>query len=498
MTKAITTPNLITTSIMNLWVRTFRQLPVVVAALFFFSCEDETSLLGYPNPNKKFGVNFIEIPLDVSSVLVVDSVITDLRRVEQTSYVDGLLVGAYDDPSFGRVEAKSFMTIYPLSASALPENAVFDSVTVQFRLNFFAYGGDPGMQTRRFAVHELTGDTLTFFDGNRYYANTEGPAYSAEPLGHVTVRAHYDSLFKQSQATTNRDTVLARGRLSDTFGMKLFNALSSTVDYQEFIYNVKGLVAVADEPAGILGFNVIDPSFGGLSRVDLHYHTLDDEGAVDDTLSRGFGFNYTSYAQIMVDRMASPLAGAQPYMSFEPADDNRYIQSGGAPVATKIDLSPFYAFADTVPNLLINEAEFVIEGVASESSLRPHQQLMIRLLKNDKDEFLNNKVAADRELGSSYYVSVSGVSPYITVASEGASTTALSYDASKSRYSGFVTLFAQSLYRASRKTEGERLQQIALYPAQPQDARSVARTVFDKNNVKLRIVYTRPANTAVP
>jgi len=483
---------------MNLWVRTLRQLPLLVAAFFFFSCEDETNLLGYPSPNKKFEVQYVEIPLDVSSVLMVDSVKTDLAPnidAQSSEFVDGLLVGAYNDPLLGQVEARAFMTLYPVSSTALPESAVYDSVTVQFRLNFFAYGGAPEMQTRRFAIHQITGDTLTFFNGNRYYSTTEGPTYNPEPLGYAVVRAHYDSLFKQSQATVNRDTVLARGRLLDSFGMQLFNAVKSTVDQEEFKFNIKGLAAVPAEPSGILGFDVVTSNFGQLSRVELHFHTLDDQGAVDDTLSRAFGVNYPSFSQITADRTGTALATAQPYASFVPDNDLRYVQSG-APVATKIDLSPFYAFADTVEHIQINQAELVIEGVTNSSSLRPHQQLMLRLMKNDKDEFLNNKVAGDRELGLGYYVGVPRFSNYVTVASEGTTTTPLVYDGGKSRFSGFVTLFAQSMYMKSREaSDDERLRYVALYPAQPQDARSVARTVFSKNSVRLKIHYTRSTNT---
>ena len=54
---------------------------MLAVALFFFSCEDETSILGFKNPKKKFQVGFVDIPLNTSSILVVDSLITDLRPI---------------------------------------------------------------------------------------------------------------------------------------------------------------------------------------------------------------------------------------------------------------------------------------------------------------------------------------------------------------------------------------------------------------------------------
>ena len=57
---------------MNLWAKRIGQLAVFAVALFFLSCQDEASLLGYKNPNTKFQVSYVEIPIE-SSVLLLDS-----------------------------------------------------------------------------------------------------------------------------------------------------------------------------------------------------------------------------------------------------------------------------------------------------------------------------------------------------------------------------------------------------------------------------------------
>ena len=125
---------------MNLWVKTLRQLTIVSVALFFFSCEDESGLLGFKNPNKKFHVGYVDIPLNVSSVFGIDSLQTDLRpqlEAGQTRIVDGLLIGQYTDTELGKVNAQSFLTLYPTANTVLDNTAVYDSVTVEFRLNFY-------------------------------------------------------------------------------------------------------------------------------------------------------------------------------------------------------------------------------------------------------------------------------------------------------------------------------------------------------------------------
>src|SRR5687768_12985680 len=99
---------------MNLWAkRIVRQLTVLAVALFFFSsCEDETSLLGFKNPKSKFNVSYLEIPLG-SSVLLIDSIITDNKLN------NGVFVGQYTDPVAGQVTASVFLQMLPTSTAKL-------------------------------------------------------------------------------------------------------------------------------------------------------------------------------------------------------------------------------------------------------------------------------------------------------------------------------------------------------------------------------------------
>lgn len=487
---------------MNLWVRTLRQLTVLAVALFFFSCEDETSILGFKNPNKKFQVGFIDIPLNTSSILVIDSLITDLRPIvinAQVNYVDGILVGQYQDDQFGKIEAKSFLTIAPTNTAALDATAVYDSITVQFRLNFYAYGFS-GVDEKRFSIHEITGDTLTLYNNNRYYTTSSAPQFDADAIGEATVSVDYDSLQKQATLISNQqDTLLARGRLNDAFGVKVFDAIKAGLPAAIFKTQIKGLALIpaADNP-GILGMNVVSPS-GQVSRVFLHYHTLDDGGAVKDTLTRAFGVDYASFTKIEAERTGTELDAMQPYENIEPLSGLRYIQSG-APVITKLDLAPFYAFADTVNNILINSAEFVIEDVEALAGLKPPSTLAFRLMNNNSDQFLNTRVAADVNLltESRYYILSND--NYYSPSSDGSALAAVSYDEDEYRYSGFITLFAQSLFLNKNDEDGineDRLKYLALFPVNPPAPRSVSRTVFSSENVKLRIFYTR-ANPVTP
>jgi hypothetical protein len=489
---------------MNLWVRTLRQLTILAVALFFFSCEDETSLLGFKNPNNKFHVGYVDIPLNVSRVFVTDTITTDLRPVVingQTSFVDGLLVGQYQDPQFGNISSKSFLPLYPTSSTALQTGAVFDSITVQFRLNFYYYGFS-GQKEQRFFVHELTGDTLSLFNGNRYYANSAAPQYSSEPLGEAVANVNSNSFDTLANVTTGQDTIYATSRLTDEYGLRVFEAIKAgfgtTGSNKLFKAQIKGLALIPGTEPGVIGMNVVN-NFGQLSRVIVHYHTTNDAGAVADTLSRTLGFEFASFTKIDADRTGTELAAMQPYESVEPLSGQRYIQSG-SPVVTKLDLTPFYNFADTVDNILVNSAQLVINNVTGPDGMKPHGSLLFRLMNNNSDLFLNNKVAADRELATQYLVLSSTTDYYFFAATDGGNTATLSYNDQEDKFSGFITLFTQSLFANKDDADGineNRLRYLALYPSNPPVSRSVTQTLFSKDNVSLRIFYTR-ANTVTP
>jgi hypothetical protein len=133
---------------------------------------------------------------------------------------------------------------------------------------------------------------------------------------------------------------------------------------------------------------------------------------------------------------------------------------------------------------------------------------MFQLMNNTTDIFLNLRIGADRELAANYFAVPGqqvanlprGFENYYLAAAEGAVPTTISYDADNDQYSGYMTLFTQSLL--SNKDDGggvnpNRLKYLALMPVNPSAPRSLTRTIFHKDNVKLRIFYTR-AKTANP
>lgn len=485
---------------MNLWAKSLRRLAISAAALFFFSCEDETSYIGFKNPQPKFNVSFIDIPLE-SSVLQIDSVITDNAPGDYGG-VGRNSIGEYNDPLVGSIKAESYLRMTPASPSKLQEFSVYDSLTFQMRLNFYAYGFT-GEQLMTFNVHEITGSKLDLDSlKKRYYYNST-VVYNLQPLGSAQVTANYDSLKKEAGKTTGQDTILLRGKLDDELGRRLFNLAATDPgdrysDPELFSQEVKGLVLRPTQSNGILG---IQPQTS-LSKVIMHYHT-ERNGEVVETLQKAFVFsgseinpNFTNYTANRSGTELAPLM--QSYQSYQPGSGLRVVQSG-SPLITKLDLTKFYAIADTIDNVLVNSAELVISDVESTSTTNAHAALLIKIINNNANIFSTSRVSTDRQALTPYFV-FSAHEGHYYIASDGSSSTqpgaaTLQYDNDKKRLSTFLTLFVQSLFVNKKNADGvngNRISALALYPGNPGGGSAVNRTVFNANNIKLRIYYTRP------
>ena len=490
---------------MNLWAKSLGRLAMLAVALFFFSCEDDNSLLGFKNPRPKFNVSYIEIPLE-SSVLLIDSIITDTYGVGDGTSSAYHNVGEYDDAILGNIRAETYLQLAPASPSKLEDLSVYDSLTFQVRSNFTSYGFN-GEQEMSFNVHEITGEALDLDSTrNRYYYNSS-VQYNPQPIGQARIVVHSDSLKKELTKTSGFDTLLIRGRLSDDYGMTLFNLALSDLgskfsDRNLFVQEVKGLVVTPTQSNGMLGFNPLT----SLSKVILHYHTQDGAGVVK-TLEKAFVFNNAvlnpNFTNYRANRSATELAGiTQPYQSFKPGSGLRAVQNG-SPAITKLDLSKFYEFADTVENLVINSAQIIIDDVQPSLETPPIRTLALKIMNNQNDQFTNVNVAADRDAITNYgigsgFINLLPSGRHFYINADGSATQGVNnifYDEDNEQYIGHLTLFTQSLFKNKNDADGineTRITFLGLTALNPGASTSIDRTVFNANNVKLRIYYTRP------
>jgi hypothetical protein len=181
-----------------------------------------------------------------------------------------------------------------------------------------------------------------------------------------------------------------------------------------------------------------------------------------------------------------------------------------------VNLDNFFNFIEenNLKNIQLNSAQLIIDGVPT-SDFAPPRALGLRRL--DENNYLKKLIPGDaaeeREnvlfaglLTADYEVfsDTNNVnlargaffdddSVYYAVGDAGNALT-LNYESDKGRYSGFLTLFFQRLFR--ERENATRLHNFVLYPTDPSvtnlGAKSVNRVIFPSDKVTLRIFYSEP------
>jgi len=497
---------------MNLWVNRIGQLLTLAVALFFLSCHEEVSVLGYKNPNSKFKVSYVELPI-ASSVMLRDSLRTS--NYYYAAEPSRLLVGTYHDDNFGTITAHSATQYFRTTGTPLSSSAVYDSVTMQLQFDLYHYGST-AVTPQMIAIYELEKE-LKFDSLVNYFNRTSMPGSNL--LGSKTFTVNTSDLDNFASSTTSADTVVTINvPLNYAFGQKLFASATkfrdatSTADstyyfYSEFVKEFKGIVIKSVSGDKVVGFS---PAGVG-SRIILHYHQADaDSLGLLFALTPAVGFN-----QITADRSGTPLSAVnQYYQDFLQESDSRYIQSGTG-ILTKLDFTSFYNFVDTIPNILINSAELVIESVEA-SDQSPPFALVMRILSQTNNRF--RAYSSDRAQDSvditryrgrvavdvASALSATGTPSPALIDNDkvfyvaGDHSPLLGYSSSNNSYSTVLSLFCQQL--TINTDDRTHFRNFVLYPASgastspafQSGAKSLNRVVFPKSGIKLKIYYTKP------
>jgi hypothetical protein len=515
---------------MNLWVKRTGQL--LLAALFLMACEDETSLLGF-QANNRFNVKYQEFLVGEGAVVAVDPELTD-----QGVGIRRLLAGEHNDPIVGTVKTEVFTEFLPALTTKLAQKEdhtyVYDSITLQLRLDGYTYGLNTGAAgTGKFSIRKITeANPLNIREEyhtipgtskqvlvnitNRYYANsTISYADEVDEIGETRFEQIYRFNNEERRVVTDvtleqlnrQDTLVAKARLADSFGLELFNVALNDDDQNfsnasKFRSRFKGLALIPETCNAVYGLEPVN----AYSQIRLYYHS-ELAGQVVDTLTRDFGFSGVSFHNITPDRVDELPVVDPPYAPGEATTSLRVIQ-GGYPMVTKIDLSRFYEeFADQVSekNIIINAAELVIESVNTDGDYKPLPALELRLMQADNNFVDYRKLdQAVQDSLAKFFIFTNQISYYVSsdlsIQSQNRIAGSLLYNGSNKTYTGSLTLFVQTLFQ--NKTSQYRPLYLGLYPgtgitgvpSTVPTGKTLDRTVFMKENIKLRIYYTQPNN----
>ncbi len=526
MKKTITTPNRSIPFITSSLAKTSLLFFVV---LFLFSCEEDVNTVGFKPDRNAFKVRYVEIELP-SSVLLGHSVVTSNVFSSTSGTTPRLLVGSYQDSKFGKIQAESFIQFRPTSPTqVLPTDAAFESLTLYISLDYYTYGSREA-STVSFQVHQVTDSLIT----EAKYYNNSITDYNSMVLGSVSKTidpVSFDDIYTKNNdgdATNNVIDSLAIPINSSSFTTDLFNLAKASVattttnattgvttttysttpefsNFRKFRRIFKGLALKSDASNKIVGFNPSSGTGVSRSKMVLKYNYTDTKEKLADGTTPNPTYNQKitgkvefslyndgsiSYSKITADRAGSSLQSVDElYKPFYPDGDNRFISSG-APIITKFDISQFFAYTDTIKNLLINSAEITIDPDEANSYKMP-DNLGFRIL-NTKNDFLKSSDTVSNLYSGQIVVDGDG---YFMLGDATSSASSiknfpLTQKDNVYSYSANFTRYLQTLYGFTDKSL--RLQQYALIPLSPNMGKSVNRLVFSKNNLKLKLYYTTP------
>src|SRR5690606_28760656 len=269
-TRTRTTPNPTITYIMSLWVRQTGRL-IIAGALFFLSCEEDITLLGY-KADQRFGVHFWEIPLE-SSLLLVDS----LRTSNLSQETNRLMIGRYTDDLLGEVSTGLYSQYY--RNGSLPDSlsfATFDSVSLHLAYDEYFYGSRDNT-FQEYVVHELDEELVNVLEANPIYYNNStkllGPQIGSKSFT-------LDPVLLEDAIDNNLDTTYIRIiPLEASFGQRLFDAAalaqnattpedSTYIKLGEFVKEFKGISVQTVQGDKVYGLDPRNDEF----KIVVHFH----------------------------------------------------------------------------------------------------------------------------------------------------------------------------------------------------------------------------------
>lgn len=424
-----------------------KSLGALVIGLFLFiSCEE----------NGSFGLNGDDVaPVEFSSIDIgVTSSVVLLDSIGSSS-VGALLVGQYNNATFGDLEARGYsrLNLNRGSIFQIASEGVLDSVRLNLRFNYVydtsAMASNWGVEM--FSLARPVTDTIHITSDNTVISSR---LLSAGDL----------------QVTKLDSTYVLP--MDEAWGADLFERLktedATVADQEAFesFFRGVGFVARSGVSPNILGIEMTENS-----NITMYFREPSSSGEIDRALTHTMNFHTVpSFYGLDLDRAGTPTEAFQEFETeYLPASDKRFIQSG-AGIVTKINISDFRNFLTDDPRI-INLAEITIGPIDQLNDNIPPPESMFLVITDerntlikDRGNFRSIQLDGDSQIGSGSPVS-------------------LVYDAETRTYRGSITSYIQS-YFAGRFQRDE----LMIYPSNM--ATGLSGVSFDSEDIKLKIIFS--------
>lgn len=288
------------------------------------------------------------------------------------SNANRLLIGAYNDPVFGKVSSKSFVqlrnTIYDID-----EDAVYDSIALILTPDKYFYNDTIPIQ--QFKVFKVLDDIKP--DEDNYY-NTTNFSYNPSPIA-----------VKDFFATPKKKDSLEI-KINDDYGLALFNKLKDNDinNSDDFLDDYKGVLIAAnnDSNTTVLGFS--NNSFIRL------YYTLDDNDDEPEEKTIDFTFNLSNtFNQISSDKTGTYFETIVDQETLLPSTEtnNSFFIQAGTGILTRLDIPHLKTLNDISSQGVVVDArlKFTLKENTYSDNLYTRDSLQVYITDN-KSNILTN------------------------------------------------------------------------------------------------------------
>jgi Domain of unknown function (DUF4270) len=336
--------------IQKFWVKI---LPLSLFLLpFMWACNDPAGEIGRDLIGQEIQTDYLDTTVALSTILL-DSNITNNGSF--------FLVGGYDDPVFGRVNANAFFEMdtldAPIPSTIEAAKVTYDSVI--FRMAYAYHYGDT-LRPMTLSLHPLTKS----FDDTKFYFNKDNIDFDPTPIFSRQVTPRPVRYRSAKNDTIRYDTLRVKLDLNNAFVRRLLNYTRGAKDFSK---EVPGFVLRSNNTGGaVLGFNPNTTRFA----VYFRFRAPKDPNnrlSPDSTyqgLYRIFseisGIYTNQFNEIVAQRRGA-LAGLSATGVPASATNNEVYVQPALGVATKVVLPSFKELRARLGGGAINKAELIFE-----------------------------------------------------------------------------------------------------------------------------------------
>ena len=392
----ITIQSLFSICIRNWRVESGAAVFLLILALLS-SCTEEPTNLGFDKEVSRIGLYYKEFNIPVTTVQA-DSLRSDNVRIFIDEPVDvnldRLMAGNVSDPYFGQIDAELYMQFMPptVGARLKRQNVTLRKVTMTLLLDYYFYGDTSQNATQTFEVRKIGRRGM---DADQKFFTTSELTLDDPVLATTTWQFNADSVQKRIKLNTdnNKNNNVLDSlyfELDNSFGQKLLDSvltIKDTLDISDvenFKRAFRGVGVTPVNNSVVMGFN----AGNYISRITLYYNYVENSQPKIGKYVFVFGSPYCQgFTRIQKNRNGTALSGLnQKYTPYTSPDGYSYVQSGTG-LFSRLDLSDFHSYFDTIAYPLINSAELIIPTPPkAERShyIRPNKLYFMFLAPNER------------------------------------------------------------------------------------------------------------------